>query len=66
MSFDGLVTHGLVSELQSLLPARINKVQMPSANDIVMQLRAGGKKIRSFCYRPARPIRVYTLRRKAS
>lgn len=46
MSFDGLVTHGLVSELQSLLPARINKVQMPSENDIVMQLRAGGKNTR--------------------
>ncbi|SDD98786.1 Predicted component of the ribosome quality control (RQC) complex, YloA/Tae2 family, contains fibronectin-binding (FbpA) and DUF814 domains [Paenibacillus sp. UNCCL117] len=46
MSFDGLVIHGLVQELQGLLPGRINKIQMPSGNDIVLQLRASGKNLK--------------------
>ncbi|WP_159887079.1 Rqc2 family fibronectin-binding protein [Paenibacillus puerhi] len=46
MSFDGLVIHGLVQELQALLPCRINKIQMPSGNDIVFQLRAAGRNVK--------------------
>ncbi|MEK8131939.1 NFACT RNA binding domain-containing protein [Paenibacillus filicis] len=46
MSFDGLVIHGLVQELQEMLPCRINKIQMPSGNDIVLQIRAAGRNIK--------------------
>jgi len=42
MSLDGLVVHSLVQELQACTGGRINKVHMPSAHDIVLQLRAQG------------------------
>ncbi|WP_019533630.1 Rqc2 family fibronectin-binding protein [Paenibacillus ginsengihumi] len=42
MAFDGLVVHSLVRELQALVGGRIGKVHMPSANDIVLNLRAAG------------------------
>lgn len=42
MSLDGLVVHSLVHELQSLVGGRINKVQMPTENDIILQIRAAG------------------------
>lgn len=46
MSLDGLVVHCLASELQSLVGGRINKVQMPSENDIVLQVRAAGSGVK--------------------
>ncbi|MCZ8511414.1 NFACT RNA binding domain-containing protein [Paenibacillus filicis] len=42
MSLDGLVVRSLVHELQSLVGGRINKIQMPTENDIVLQIRAAG------------------------
>ncbi|MEC0209635.1 NFACT RNA binding domain-containing protein [Paenibacillus ehimensis] len=46
MSFDGLVVHSLARELQCCVGARINKVQMPSENDIVLQIRAAGRNLK--------------------
>ncbi|KPV58641.1 hypothetical protein QJ48_15415 [Paenibacillus sp. A3] len=46
MSFDGLVVHSLARELQCCVGARINKVQMPSENDIVLQIRAVGRNLK--------------------
>ncbi|NOU95229.1 DUF814 domain-containing protein [Paenibacillus sp. LMG 31456] len=46
MSFDGLVVHSLVQELQACVGGRINKVHMPSGNDIVLQLRAQGSNVK--------------------
>ncbi|MGF7029826.1 putative ribosome quality control (RQC) complex YloA/Tae2 family protein [Paenibacillus mucilaginosus] len=46
MSFDGLVVHCLVRELQSLVGGRINKIQMPTENDILLQVRAPGRSVK--------------------
>lgn len=46
MSLDGLVVHGLSRELQSCVMGRINKVQMPSDNDIILQIRAAGRTVK--------------------
>ncbi|MCZ8520212.1 MULTISPECIES: Rqc2 family fibronectin-binding protein [Paenibacillus] len=46
MSFDGLVVHCLVRELQSLVGGRINKIQMPTGNDILLQVRAPGRSVK--------------------
>ncbi|TVY08736.1 Rqc2 family fibronectin-binding protein [Paenibacillus cremeus] len=46
MSLDGLVVYSLVRELQSCVGGRINKIQMPSENDIVLSLRAGGSSVK--------------------
>lgn len=46
MSLDGLVVHSLAHELQSCVGARINKVQMPSENDIIFQIRAAGSTLK--------------------
>jgi predicted ribosome quality control (RQC) complex YloA/Tae2 family protein len=40
MSLDGLVVHSLVQELQGCVGSRINKIHMPTGNDIVLQTRA--------------------------
>ncbi|ALS21546.1 MULTISPECIES: Rqc2 family fibronectin-binding protein [Paenibacillus] len=46
MSLDGLVVHGLSRELQSCVMGRINKIQMPSNNDIIVQIRAAGRTVK--------------------
>ncbi|TDF98319.1 Rqc2 family fibronectin-binding protein [Paenibacillus piri] len=46
MSLDGLVVHSLVRELQACVGGRINKVHMPTHNDIVLQLRAQGRNLK--------------------
>jgi predicted ribosome quality control (RQC) complex YloA/Tae2 family protein len=46
MSLDGLVVHSLVHELQGCVGGRINKVHMPSGNDIVLHLRAQGSNVK--------------------
>ncbi|CAG7603983.1 Rqc2 RqcH [Paenibacillus solanacearum] len=46
MSLDGLVVHSLVHELQRCVGGRINKIQMPTENDIVMQLRISGSGVK--------------------
>lgn len=46
MSLDGLVVHGLLRELQSCVMGRINKIQMPDNNDIIMQIRAAGRTVK--------------------
>ncbi|XJZ28441.1 NFACT family protein [Bacillota bacterium Lsc_1132] len=44
MSFDGLFTHTIVSELTSSLKGgRINKVHQPYKNEIILIIRANGK-----------------------
>jgi predicted ribosome quality control (RQC) complex YloA/Tae2 family protein len=40
MSFDGIVIRALVHELQACVGGRISKVHQPSAQDIVLQIRA--------------------------
>ncbi|MBP1156104.1 MULTISPECIES: NFACT RNA binding domain-containing protein [unclassified Paenibacillus] len=46
MSLDGLVVNGLSRELQSCVMGRINKVQMPSNNDIILQIRTAGRTVK--------------------
>ncbi|MEK3915334.1 NFACT family protein [Paenibacillus sp. FSL H7-0331] len=46
MSLDGLVVYSLVQELQACVGGRINKVHMPSGNDIILQLRAQGSNLK--------------------
>ncbi|SFL47945.1 Predicted component of the ribosome quality control (RQC) complex, YloA/Tae2 family, contains fibronectin-binding (FbpA) and DUF814 domains [Paenibacillus sp. 1_12] len=46
MSLDGLVVHSLVQELQACVGGRINKIHMPSGNDIILQLRAQGSNLK--------------------
>ncbi|CAG7622804.1 NFACT family protein [Paenibacillus allorhizosphaerae] len=46
MSLDGLVVYSLVHELQSCVGGRINKIQMPTENDIVMQIRIPGSGVK--------------------
>lgn len=41
MALDGLVVHALVTELQSCVGGRINKIHQPTDHDIVIQLRGG-------------------------
>lgn len=44
MSFDGLFTRAMTNELsQALKGGRINKIQQPFANELLLVIRAGGK-----------------------
>ena len=44
MSFDGLFTRAMSLELKELLlGGRINKVQQPFTNEIILSIRANGK-----------------------
>lgn len=42
MSIDGIMIRALSEELKSLEGGRINKIHQPTADEIVMQIRAGG------------------------
>ncbi|MDP4155420.1 MAG: NFACT family protein, partial [Bacillota bacterium] len=43
MSFDGLFTNAMVSELNSSLRGgRINKIHQPYKNEVILIIRAGG------------------------
>jgi predicted ribosome quality control (RQC) complex YloA/Tae2 family protein len=43
MALDGLVTHTLVKQLQSLSGAKINKIHQPSPYDIILNVRYQGQ-----------------------
>lgn len=44
MSFDGVFTHGIVSELsEALVTGRISKIHQPYENEIVLVIRTKGK-----------------------
>lgn len=44
MSFDGVFTHLMIQELsKKLLHGRINKIQQPYDNEVVLIIRANGK-----------------------
>lgn len=44
MSFDGLFTHAMVTELQhNLVSGRISKIHQPYQNELILTVRANGK-----------------------
>jgi predicted ribosome quality control (RQC) complex YloA/Tae2 family protein len=46
MALDGLVVHAIVQELQMCVGGRISKIHIPSANDILLQIRAQSSNLR--------------------
>jgi predicted ribosome quality control (RQC) complex YloA/Tae2 family protein len=46
MALDGLVVHAIVAELQACVGGRISKIHIPSANDILLQIRAQNSNLR--------------------
>ncbi|WP_017380806.1 Rqc2 family fibronectin-binding protein [Paenisporosarcina sp. TG-14] len=46
MAFDGLFTKAMTHELQHLVSGRISKIHQPNSQEIVLQIRAGGKNSR--------------------
>jgi predicted ribosome quality control (RQC) complex YloA/Tae2 family protein len=46
MSLDGLVVHAIVQELQSCVGGRISKIHIPSASEVLLQIRAQNSNLR--------------------
>jgi predicted ribosome quality control (RQC) complex YloA/Tae2 family protein len=46
MAFDGLFTKAMTHELQQLVSGRISKIRQPNSQEIVFQIRSGGKNSR--------------------
>ncbi|WP_019416028.1 NFACT family protein [Paenisporosarcina sp. TG20] len=46
MAFDGLFTKAMTHELQHLVSGRISKIHQPNSQEIILQIRAGGKNSR--------------------
>jgi predicted ribosome quality control (RQC) complex YloA/Tae2 family protein len=46
MSLDGLVVHAIVHELQSCVGGRISKIHIPSASEVILQIRAQNSNLR--------------------
>ncbi|WP_431088021.1 Rqc2 family fibronectin-binding protein [Paenibacillus sp. 8b26] len=46
MALDGIVTHAIVHELQSIRGGRINKIHQPNDHDILLNLRAQGGSVK--------------------
>ncbi len=50
MSFDGMMTRAITKELQAFVGGRINKIHQPFKTELVMTIRAGGKKPFLACF----------------
>jgi predicted ribosome quality control (RQC) complex YloA/Tae2 family protein len=46
MALDGLVVHAIVQQLQTCVGGRISKIHIPSANDILLQIRVQSMNLR--------------------